>query len=151
MAVEVEFKNTGRKRGLGIRPGVNVLIGGGFHGKSTLLDALVKGIYPHIPGDGREQVVTHPDAAFICAEDGRAITGLDISGFIDNLPGKVDAKRFWTTNASGSTSEAAAIIEAVLANAKLLYDRRGFVRHQFSDQRPSYAQADTDRYHHPPF
>ncbi|XPS86601.1 putative ABC transporter, ATP-binding protein [Desulfosarcina variabilis str. Montpellier] len=120
MAVEVEFKNTGRKRGLGIRPGVNVLIGGGFHGKSTLLDALVKGIYPHIPGDGREQVVTHPDAAFICAEDGRAITGLDISGFIDNLPGKVDAKRFWTTNASGSTSEAAAIIEAVLANAKLL-------------------------------
>ncbi|MGD9368784.1 MAG: ABC-ATPase domain-containing protein [Desulfobacteraceae bacterium] len=120
MAVEVEFTNAGRKRGLGVRPGVNVLIGGGFHGKSTLLDALAKGVYPHIPGDGREQVVTHPDAAFICAEDGRAVNGLDISGFIDNLPGKVDAKRFWTKNASGSTSEAAAIIEAVLAGAKLL-------------------------------
>jgi predicted ABC-class ATPase len=120
MAVEVEFTHAGRKRGLGIRPGVNVLIGGGFHGKSTLLDALAKGVYPHIPGDGREQVVTHPDAAFICAEEGRAVSGLDISGFIDNLPGRVDAKRFRTTNASGSTSEAAAIIEAVLAGAKLL-------------------------------
>lgn len=120
MAVEVELTNAGRKRGLGIRPGVNVLIGGGFHGKSTLLDALAKGVYPHIPGDGREQVVTHPDAAFICAEEGRAVNGLDLSGFIDNLPGNVDAKRFWTKNASGSTSEAAAIIEAVLAGAKLL-------------------------------
>lgn len=120
MAVEVELTNAGRKRGLGVRPGVNVLIGGGFHGKSTLLDALVKGVYPHIPGDGREQVVTHPEAAFICAEDGRAVNALDISGFIDNLPGKANAKEFWTKNASGSTSEAAAIIEAVLAGARLL-------------------------------
>jgi predicted ABC-class ATPase len=120
LAVEVELTNAGRKRGLGIRPGVNVLIGGGFHGKSTLLDALVKGVYPHIPGDGREQVVTHPEAAFICAEDGRAVTDLDISGFIDALPGTADARTFRTTNASGSTSEAAAIIEAVLAGAKLL-------------------------------
>ncbi len=120
MAASVVFPNAGRVRGLGIRPGVNVLIGGGFHGKSTLLDALAKGVYPHIPGDGREQVVTHPDAAFVCAEAGRAVNGLDISGFIDNLPGGVDTNRFWTTNASGSTSEAAAIIEAVLAGAKLL-------------------------------
>lgn len=120
MAVEVELKNAGRKRGLGVRPGVNVLVGGGFHGKSTLLDALAKGIYPHIPGDGREQVVTHPEAAFVCAEEGRAVNGLDISGFIDNLPGNEDAGRFWTRNASGSSSQAAAIIEAVLAGAKLL-------------------------------
>jgi predicted ABC-class ATPase len=120
MTVEVELPNAGRTKGLGIRPGVNVIIGGGFHGKSTLLDALVRGVYPHIPGDGREQVVTHKDSAFICAEDGRAVNGLDISGFIDKLPGKVDATQFWTQNASGSTSEAAAIIEAILAGAKLL-------------------------------
>lgn len=120
LAVEVEFPNAGRVRGLGIRPGVSVLIGAGFHGKSTLLDALVKGVYPHIPGDGREKVVTHPAAAFVCAENGRAVSGLDISGFIDNLPGGVDATQFRTQNASGSTSEAAAIIEAVLAGAKLL-------------------------------
>jgi predicted ABC-class ATPase len=120
LAVEVEFPNVGRMRGLGIRPGVNALIGGGFHGKSTLLNALAMGVYPHIPADGRERVVTHPDAAFICAEEGRAVNGVDISGFIDNLPGHSDAKSFQTQNASGSTSEAAAIIEAVLAGAKLL-------------------------------
>lgn len=120
LAVEVELPNAGRVRGLGLRPGVNVLIGGGFHGKSTLLNALAMGVYPHIPGDGRERVITHPHAALVCAEEGRAVTGLDISGFIDKLPGKVDSARFSTQNASGSTSQAAAIIEAVLAGAKLL-------------------------------
>jgi predicted ABC-class ATPase len=120
LAVEVELPNAGPTRGLGIRPGVNVLVGGGFHGKSTLLDALVKGVYPHVPGDGRQQVVTHPEAAFICAENGRAVNGVDISGFIDKLPGGVDTTQFWTANASGSTSEAAAIVESVLAGAKLL-------------------------------
>lgn len=120
LAVEVELPNAGRVRGLGLRPGVNVLIGGGFHGKSTLLNALAMGVYPHIPGDGRERVITHPHAALVCAEEGRAVTGLDISGFIGKLPGKVDSARFSTQNASGSTSQAAAIIEAVLAGAKLL-------------------------------
>lgn len=120
MAVEVDFPNAGPMRGLGVRPGVNVLIGGGFHGKSTVLNALVKGVYPHIPGDGRERVITHPDALFICAEEGRAIHGVDISSFIGDLPGKVDSTRFQTQNASGSTSEAAAIIEAVQAGARFL-------------------------------
>jgi hypothetical protein len=120
MAVEVALPNAGRLRGLGIRPGVNVMIGGGFHGKSTLLHALARGVYPHIPGDGRERVVTHPDALFICAEEGRSVQGLNISGFIDNLPGNADAGKFRTNNASGSTSQAAAIVEAVLAGAKLL-------------------------------
>jgi predicted ABC-class ATPase len=120
MAVEVEFPNSGPMRGLGIRPGVNVLIGGGFHGKSTVLNALAKGVYPHVPGDGRERVITHPEACLICAEEGRAIHGLDISGFIGTLPGETDPTKFQTQNASGSTSEAAAIIEAVLSGAKLL-------------------------------
>jgi predicted ABC-class ATPase len=120
MAVEVALPNAGRLRGLGVRPGVNVMIGGGFHGKSTLLHALAKGVYPHIPGDGREQVATHPDALFICAEEGRSVHGLNISGFIENLPGNVDVGKFRTNNASGSTSQAAAIVEAVVAGAKLL-------------------------------
>jgi predicted ABC-class ATPase len=120
MAVEMDFPNAGRVRGLGIRQGVSVLVGGGYHGKSTLLDALAKGVYPHIPGDGREQVITHPDAAVVCAEEGRSVSGLDITGFIDRLPGDIHASHFWTQNASGSTSEAAAIIEAVLAGAKFL-------------------------------
>jgi predicted ABC-class ATPase len=120
MAVEVDLPNAGSMRGLGIRPGVNVLIGGGFHGKSTVLNALVRGVYPHIPGDGRENVITHPDAFFICAEEGRSIQGVNISGFIGELPGKVDPTRFHTQDASGSTSEAAAIIEAVQSGARLL-------------------------------
>ncbi len=120
MAVQVVLPNAGRVRGLGIRPGVNVVIGGGFHGKSTLLDALAKGVYPHIAGDGREQVVTHGEAFFISAEEGRAVNGLDISPFIGDLPGGQDPQWFCTRNASGSTSEAAAIIEAVLAGARLL-------------------------------
>jgi predicted ABC-class ATPase len=120
LAVEVRFPNCGRKRGLGIKPGVNVLIGGGFHGKSTLLKALAKGIYPHLPGDGREQVVTRRDAVFISSEEGRVINGLDLSPFIGNLPGRSDSETFRTENASGSTSQAAAIIETVLSGAKLL-------------------------------
>ena len=120
MAVEVDFPNAGPMRGLGIRPGVNVLIGGGFHGKSTVLNALIRGVYPHIPGDGRERVITHPEAFFICAEEGRSIQGVDISGFIGELPGRVDPARFHTQDASGSTSEAASIIEAVQAGAKFL-------------------------------
>lgn len=120
LAVQLALPNAGLTRGLGIRPGVNVIIGGAFHGKSTLVDALAKGVYPHIPSDGRERVVTHREAVFICAEEGRAVSGLDISGFIDNLPGKVDVRRFRTQNASGSTSQAAAIVEAVQAGAKLL-------------------------------
>ena len=120
MAVTVDFPNAGPIRGLGIRPGVNVLIGGGFHGKSTVLNALVRGVYPHVPGDGRERVITQADAFFVSAEEGRAIHGVDISGFIGELPGRVDPTRFQTQNASGSTSEAAAIVEAVLSGARFL-------------------------------
>ncbi|MBU4130075.1 MAG: ABC-ATPase domain-containing protein [Proteobacteria bacterium] len=120
MAVEITLPNAGKIRGMGIRPGVTLVIGGGFHGKSALVEAVAKGIYPHIPGDGREQVVTHSEAIYIGAEPGRAVTGLDISGFMDTLPGDVDTTKFSTQNASGSTSEAAAVIEAVLGGARLL-------------------------------
>ncbi len=120
LAVTVKLPNAGQVRGMGIRRGVSVLIGGAFHGKSTLLDALAKGVYPHIPGDGRERVVTHSAAAFVCCEEGRSVRGLDISSFIHKLPSGADATQFWTDNASGSTSQAAAIVESVLAGAKLL-------------------------------
>ena len=120
LSVTVTLPNGGQWRGLGIRPGVNVIIGGGFHGKSTLLAALVKAVYPHIPGDGRERVATHPEAVFVSAEEGRAVTQLDISGFIGNLPGGAETTGFSTANASGSTSQAATIVEAVQAGARLL-------------------------------
>lgn len=99
------FSAAGRRvTGMGIRQGVTVLMGGGFHGKSTLLAALGLGVYPHVPGDGRELVVTAASAVAVRAEDGRAVTSLDISAFIRDFPTGQDKRRFSTANASGSTS-----------------------------------------------
>jgi len=119
-AVVLDFPNSGKVSGLGIHKGVTVVIGGGFHGKSTLLNAVGRGIYPHVAGDGRERVVSSKRAMMVCAEDGRSIQGLDISSFIGTLPEKADPRRLFSKNASGSTSEAAAIVESMLAGANLL-------------------------------
>lgn len=106
--------------GMGVPKGVTLLTGGGFHGKSTLLEALELGIYNHIPGDGRESVVTDASAVKIRAEDGRCVSSVDISPFISNLPAGKDTKRFSTDDASGSTSMAANIQEALEAGCKTL-------------------------------
>jgi predicted ABC-class ATPase len=95
-------------------------VGGGFHGKSTLLHALERGVYAHIPGDGREYVATVPEACKIRAEDGRRIERVNITPFISNLPFGKDTAQFCTDNASGSTSQAANIVEAVEIGASLL-------------------------------
>ncbi|RLI77529.1 ATPase, partial [Archaeoglobales archaeon] len=112
--------NKGEITGMGIRKGVTLIVGGGYHGKSTLLKALESGIYNHIPGDGREFVVTNPNAVKIRAEDGRKIEKVDISAFISDLPFGQDTRAFSTENASGSTSQAANIIEAIEAGAQVL-------------------------------
>ena len=106
--------------GMGIPRGVTVIVGGGYHGKSTILRALERGVYPHIAGDGREWVISDPSATSIRAEDGRAVTGDDISAFINNLPSGTDTRSFSTTNASGSTSQAANLVEAIEAGAQTL-------------------------------
>lgn len=106
--------------GMAIPRGVTVIVGGGYHGKSTILRALERGVYPHIAGDGREWVITEPSATSIRAEDGRAVTGDDISPFINNLPSGTDTRAFTTTNASGSTSQAANLVEAVEVGARSL-------------------------------
>jgi predicted ABC-class ATPase len=105
---------------MGIRRGVTLIVGGGYHGKSTLLRALERGIYDHVPGDGRERVVADPDVVKVRAEDGRRVAGTDISNFIGHLPGGEDTTRFHTENASGSTSQAAAIVEALELGATAL-------------------------------
>ena len=109
-----------RITGMGIRQGVTLIVGGGYHGKSTLLQALERGVYPHIPGDGREYVVTCREAVKIRAEDGRRIEQVDISPFITNLPRGLDTRGFCTDNASGSTSQAANIVEALEMGAQAL-------------------------------
>ncbi|MFO7783524.1 MAG: ABC-ATPase domain-containing protein [Thermodesulfobacteriota bacterium] len=107
-------------KGMGVPKGVTLIVGGGFHGKSTLLKALERGIYPHVPGDGREYVVTSRDAVKIRAEEGRRVERVDISPFISSLPGGTDTRVFSTDNASGSTSQAANIVEALEMGADTL-------------------------------
>lgn len=106
--------------GMGIPRGVTLIVGGGYHGKSTLLKALERGVYPHVPGDGREYVVTSRDAVKIRAEEGRRVERVDISPFISDLPGGTDTRAFCTDNAGGSTSQAANIIEALETGADTL-------------------------------
>ena len=106
--------------GMGIPEGVTLIVGGGYHGKSTLIQAIERGIYPHIPGDGREYVVTVSSAVKIRAEDGRRVENVDISPFINNLPGNISTAPFSTENASGSTSQAANIMEAIEIGTQLL-------------------------------
>lgn len=112
--------HAGTVSGMVIEPGITVIVGGGYHGKSTLLTALQRGVYPHIPGDGRELVATTPNAVKIRAADGRAVTGVDVSPFISHLPGGADTSVFSTENASGSTSQAAAIVESIELGAPAL-------------------------------
>ncbi|WP_028992263.1 ABC-ATPase domain-containing protein [Thermoanaerobacter thermocopriae] len=120
LRVKFQLPNRGEITGMGIPEGVTLIVGGGYHGKSTLLQAIQKGVYNHIPGDGREFVITVADAVKIRAEDGRRIEKVDISPFINNLPNDIDTTRFTTENASGSTSQAANIIEAIEIGTSLL-------------------------------
>ena len=118
--VQLQRPNSGNISGMGIPEGVTLIVGGGFHGKSTLLRALERGVYNHVPGDGREWVVTSPTAVKIRAEDGRHVSNVDISPFINNLPFGKDTQSFSTPNASGSTSQAANIMEALEMQSSLL-------------------------------
>lgn len=120
LAVTLELPHRGALRGMGIRRGITVITGGGFHGKSTLLKALERGVYDHIAGDGREYVITDESAFKLRAEEGRSIHGVDISMFISNLPTKADTTNFTTENASGSTSQAANTVEALAAGSRVL-------------------------------
>ncbi|MEG4306654.1 ABC-ATPase domain-containing protein [Microcoleus sp. D3_18a_C4] len=113
LKVEFNCPNRGLISGMGIPAGITLIVGGGYHGKSTLLRAIELGVYNRIPGDGREFVVTSPAAVKIRAEDGRSVAGVDISPFINHLPQGRDTAQFYTENASGSTSQAANIIEVL--------------------------------------
>jgi len=120
MLKEIDLPHAGTIKGMGISRGITLITGGGYHGKSTLLATLEAGIYNHIPGDGREQCVSSSNSAKIRAYSGRYVVKTDISPFIKNLPYKKDTILFSTENASGSTSQAANIIEAIEAGASTL-------------------------------
>lgn len=119
MEVTLELPHRGKITGMGIGKGITLIVGGGYHGKSTLLEALELGVYYHILGDGREYVITDATAVKLRAEDGRSVKNVDISMFINNLPNGKDTIRFYTEDASGSTSQAANVVEGIEAGTKL--------------------------------
>ncbi len=116
----LNLPHRGEISGMGIPKGITLFVGGGYHGKSTILQALQNGVYNHITGDGRELVITDATAFKLRAEDGRSITGVDISPFIKNLPNRKDTVRFSTEDASGSTSQAANLMEALESGSELI-------------------------------
>lgn len=120
LRVTLQLPHRGAVSGMGIRKGITLLVGGGYHGKSTVLQAIQDGVYNHIAGDGRELVITDEGAVKLRAEDGRSITNVDISPFINHLPGGRDTTHFATEDASGSTSQAAGLMEAVESGSRLL-------------------------------
>lgn len=120
MQVTLELPNRGKTTGMGIRKGITLFVGGGYHGKSTVLQALQNGVYNHVKGDGRELVITDESAVKLRAEDGRSISNVDISPFISHLPNRKDTAHFSTEDASGSTSQAAGLMEAMESGSRLL-------------------------------
>ena len=121
MEVELKLPNYGNIRGMGIREGITLIVGGGYHGKSTLLKALELGVYNHRSGDGREYVISLESGMKIRAEDGRSVKNVDISMFINNLPNGKDTVHFQTEDASGSTSQAANVVEAMESGSRLFF------------------------------
>lgn len=119
LRVTMDLPHKGKISGMGIPEGITLIVGGGYHGKSTLLNALELGVYNHISGDGREYVITDDTALKLRSEDGRFIKDVDISLFINDLPNKKDTRCFSTEDASGSTSQAAGIIEGMEAGSKV--------------------------------
>jgi predicted ABC-class ATPase len=120
LEVTLATPNSGEIRGMGVPRGITLIVGGGYHGKSTLLRAIESGVWDHLPGDGRERVVAAPDVVKIRAEDGRAVHAVDISPFISHLPGGQPTDAFSTELASGSTSQAAALVEALETGSSCL-------------------------------
>ena len=117
--ITMELPHKGKITGMGIPKGITLIVGGGYHGKSTLLNALELGVYNHIQGDGREYVITDSTAQKLRSEDGRFVKDVDISLFINDLPNKKNTSCFSTEDASGSTSQAAGIVEGMEAGSKV--------------------------------
>ncbi len=120
LSAEVQLPHGGKVRGMPIPLGITLIVGGGFHGKSTLLKAIQDAVYPHVTGDGRERIATQPTAVKIRAEDGRSVQPINVSGFMGNLPLISSTENFSTVSASGSTSQAVNILEAVESGSSLL-------------------------------
>lgn len=106
--------------GMGIPKGFTAVTGASRNGKSALLDAIFAGVYDHIPGDGREYVITSRDAAFIMAEPNRPADSVDISMFVPETPEFDDTSAAKKEFVSSPMSEFVSVSEAVEMGSKLI-------------------------------
>ena len=120
LRVSIQTESNEVITGMAIKEGITVITGGGYSGKSTLLNAIELGIYNHIPGDGREYVLSEWSALKTNAEDGRPVENINLAPFFHWLNGETQLNHFSTRHASGSVSQAANIVEAICCDVKLL-------------------------------
>lgn len=117
---EVEVPHAGTIRGINIPSGLTLILGESNSGRVDIMDAISQGIYNHIPGDGRETVVTVADAVNIRSEVGRCVQNVDISAFASELPDGGNPAAYSTVSAGSFTSQAASTVEALEAGARVL-------------------------------
>ena len=147
LILEVEVPNTGSVRGIGIPAGITVILGDAYSGRIELMRALASGVYNHIPGDGREMVITVPDAVYVAAEAGRSIQKVDVSPFITELPSSADPKHYTCPQADRTAAQAASTVEAMEVGARVLMFDESESCAEFlgSDSRLAYVSGGSKR------
>ena len=134
LAKSLDLPKAGAVRGFGVPSGLTVILGDAYSGRVELMRAMSAGIYNHVRGDGREQVITVPDAVYLKAEAGRSVRRVDLSAFLRDA-GDENSPVFSSPNADVFASEAAATVEALEAGARaLLFDE--------SDSSPEFLARD---------
>jgi len=116
---EIEVPNAGKVTGLGISAGLTVVLGDAANGRKDFMSALAAGVFNHIPGDGREGVVTVSDAVQIAADRGRNVQEVNITPFLSESEYGNPAS-FSTPAADSFISQAASVIEALEVGARVL-------------------------------
>ena len=151
MRCTIELPHAGSISGMGVPRGVTLIVGGGYHGKSTLVKAIESGVYDHVAGDGREFVVCDETAVKLRAEDGRSVRGVDISLFINNLPNGADTKSFWTEGCQRLHLPGCVHHRSCRGGLACVHPRRGHLGRQLHGSRRAHAGGHHARggAHHP--
>ena len=118
LARNVDVPHAGALRGFGVPAGLTLILGDAYSGRAELMHAIGDGIYNHVAGDGREMVITVPDAVYVKAEPGRSVQRVDISAFV--RPTGANPAAFTNIHADACAAQAASTIEALEVGARAL-------------------------------
>lgn len=119
LSTRLELADGTSLEGLAFPRGVTVLVGSAFHGKTTLLEALGRASCDLGPKDGLSLACAVAATEFVRVEEGRSVAATDLSPFFRRLPGQ-NPSSFVSERASGATSQAANLHEALASGAKLV-------------------------------